>query len=150
MTARWSSSVASANPMPVSGAAAQAALSGRFGQSSSISATSRSLLDMAGVVADQQGVAEQPGQPLLPFVPTGGISGGSRRDDIVVHCGQLELVGLVVGGVAAHASSSEALPALPPAPECDAVRMRLMSQGLSLIHISEPTRRTPISYAVFC
>ena len=22
--------------------------------------------------------------------------------------------------------------------------------GLSLIHISEPTRRTPISYAVFC
>src|SRR5680860_408788 len=23
-------------------------------------------------------------------------------------------------------------------------------QGLSLIHISEPTRRTPISYAVFC
>src|SRR5664279_424608 len=24
------------------------------------------------------------------------------------------------------------------------------SQGLSLIHISEPTRRTPISYAVFC
>src|SRR5680860_1822358 len=24
------------------------------------------------------------------------------------------------------------------------------SLGLSLIHISEPTRRTPISYAVFC
>src|SRR5680860_1714410 len=24
------------------------------------------------------------------------------------------------------------------------------TQGLSLIHISEPTRRTPISYAVFC
>src|SRR5665647_3624512 len=24
------------------------------------------------------------------------------------------------------------------------------SQALSLIHISEPTRRTPISYAVFC
>ena len=24
------------------------------------------------------------------------------------------------------------------------------SMGLSLIHISEPTRRTPISYAVFC
>src|SRR5664279_2650016 len=24
------------------------------------------------------------------------------------------------------------------------------SYGLSLIHISEPTRRTPISYAVFC
>ena len=23
-------------------------------------------------------------------------------------------------------------------------------KGLSLIHISEPTRRTPISYAVFC
>src|SRR5680860_1898368 len=26
----------------------------------------------------------------------------------------------------------------------------LMEDGLSLIHISEPTRRTPISYAVFC
>src|SRR5665647_1336189 len=25
-----------------------------------------------------------------------------------------------------------------------------MENGLSLIHISEPTRRTPISYAVFC
>ena len=25
-----------------------------------------------------------------------------------------------------------------------------MQKGLSLIHISEPTRRTPISYAVFC
>ena len=24
------------------------------------------------------------------------------------------------------------------------------AEGLSLIHISEPTRRTPISYAVFC
>src|SRR5665647_3867754 len=24
------------------------------------------------------------------------------------------------------------------------------TKGLSLIHISEPTRRTPISYAVFC
>ena len=27
---------------------------------------------------------------------------------------------------------------------------RLTIKGLSLIHISEPTRRTPISYAVFC
>src|SRR5665647_788710 len=27
---------------------------------------------------------------------------------------------------------------------------RLVQWGLSLIHISEPTRRTPISYAVFC
>src|SRR5665647_1870210 len=26
----------------------------------------------------------------------------------------------------------------------------LVALGLSLIHISEPTRRTPISYAVFC
>src|SRR5665647_3800479 len=26
----------------------------------------------------------------------------------------------------------------------------LTAQALSLIHISEPTRRTPISYAVFC
>src|SRR5664279_5930930 len=28
--------------------------------------------------------------------------------------------------------------------------MGIMVQSLSLIHISEPTRRTPISYAVFC
>ena len=26
----------------------------------------------------------------------------------------------------------------------------IINQVLSLIHISEPTRRTPISYAVFC
>src|SRR5665647_1454965 len=29
-------------------------------------------------------------------------------------------------------------------------RDRIMERMLSLIHISEPTRRTPISYAVFC
>src|SRR5664279_1604817 len=28
--------------------------------------------------------------------------------------------------------------------------MNQMNMDLSLIHISEPTRRTPISYAVFC
>src|SRR5665647_3946100 len=28
--------------------------------------------------------------------------------------------------------------------------MRRLRRNLSLIHISEPTRRTPISYAVFC
>ena len=27
---------------------------------------------------------------------------------------------------------------------------RYYGESLSLIHISEPTRRTPISYAVFC
>src|SRR5665647_3769034 len=32
--------------------------------------------------------------------------------------------------------------------EVDASRLRV--ERLSLIHISEPTRRTPISYAVFC
>src|SRR5664279_4669104 len=31
-----------------------------------------------------------------------------------------------------------------------AVLKRLREWSLSLIHISEPTRRTPISYAVFC
>src|SRR5680860_1755774 len=29
-------------------------------------------------------------------------------------------------------------------------RVIILKQNLSLIHISEPTRRTPISYAVFC
>ena len=33
---------------------------------------------------------------------------------------------------------------------CDALARFKRMQGLSLIHISEPTRRTPISYAVFC
>ena len=28
--------------------------------------------------------------------------------------------------------------------------LRELRKDLSLIHISEPTRRTPISYAVFC
>src|SRR5665647_3654537 len=32
----------------------------------------------------------------------------------------------------------------------DALQIALMALDLSLIHISEPTRRTPISYAVFC
>ena len=32
----------------------------------------------------------------------------------------------------------------------DAPRYTQAGQTLSLIHISEPTRRTPISYAVFC
>src|SRR5680860_1381107 len=32
----------------------------------------------------------------------------------------------------------------------DVAREIRASYGLSLIHISEPTRRTPISYAVFC
>src|SRR5664279_4300682 len=32
----------------------------------------------------------------------------------------------------------------------DEDRPQSVPQGLSLIHISEPTRRTPISYAVFC
>src|SRR5664279_3692309 len=32
----------------------------------------------------------------------------------------------------------------------DEVLLRVLPQDLSLIHISEPTRRTPISYAVFC
>ena len=31
-----------------------------------------------------------------------------------------------------------------------AFKMVRAESGLSLIHISEPTRRTPISYAVFC
>src|SRR5665647_3826324 len=31
-----------------------------------------------------------------------------------------------------------------------ALRLDALSPCLSLIHISEPTRRTPISYAVFC
>ena len=32
----------------------------------------------------------------------------------------------------------------------EAVKHQLSGMSLSLIHISEPTRRTPISYAVFC
>ena len=30
------------------------------------------------------------------------------------------------------------------------IKLRSVGYRLSLIHISEPTRRTPISYAVFC
>ena len=33
---------------------------------------------------------------------------------------------------------------------CEAAKGEYVIMGLSLIHISEPTRRTPISYAVFC
>src|SRR5664279_5752857 len=37
-----------------------------------------------------------------------------------------------------------------PAPAALACRSTAVIAQLSLIHISEPTRRTPISYAVFC
>src|SRR5665647_1230446 len=37
----------------------------------------------------------------------------------------------------------------PPLPGIDSARVQTI-RTLSLIHISEPTRRTPISYAVFC
>src|SRR5665647_1928240 len=35
-------------------------------------------------------------------------------------------------------------------PLAHAEHLSVVAQDLSLIHISEPTRRTPISYAVFC
>src|SRR5680860_553921 len=38
----------------------------------------------------------------------------------------------------------------PAAPRCRAGDLAARGDQLSLIHISEPTRRTPISYAVFC
>src|SRR5664279_3974274 len=63
----------------------------------------------------------------------------------------------------------QSLPAIPKPPQSEHVIIRLVSLSefprydhyfislfhvsslvLSLIHISEPTRRTPISYAVFC
>ena len=50
-------------------------------------------------------------------------------------------------GVLGHSTSSESFPLLLKYLDCNRV---LSVQVLSLIHISEPTRRTPISYAVFC
>src|SRR5665647_3796865 len=41
-------------------------------------------------------------------------------------------------------------PFQPQGPSPRAVQSVLCELHLSLIHISEPTRRTPISYAVFC
>src|SRR5665647_1490241 len=55
---------------------------------------------------------------------------GREPEDLKASCVQHhELRHIVVGGVG---------------------RLASMQVGLSLIHISEPTRRTPISYAVFC
>ena len=46
--------------------------------------------------------------------------------------------------VAGHHEDGETMPAT-------VVALAVGAEGtLSLIHISEPTRRTPISYAVFC
>src|SRR5680860_1790495 len=42
------------------------------------------------------------------------------------------------------------LPYPQPPPRCPVVCPPARRWSLSLIHISEPTRRTPISYAVFC
>ena len=47
--------------------------------------------------------------------------------------------------------SSSVTPHTPERTEADvAIRVRHMTKELSLIHISEPTRRYAISYAVFC
>ena len=55
---------------------------------------------------------------------------------------------------AVHVRTEESLEPLAVAKVLRAVVERekpdLVLLGLSLIHISEPTRRTPISYAVFC
>src|SRR5665647_3723398 len=49
--------------------------------------------------------------------------------------------------ISCHAIDGKGLEKYPPLAS-DHVRKKLGT--LSLIHISEPTRRTPISYAVFC
>ena len=41
-------------------------------------------------------------------------------------------------------------PRLPKTPQGELLGGAIVAFCLSLIHISEPTRRTPISYAVFC
>src|SRR5680860_527282 len=48
-----------------------------------------------------------------------------------------------------HCAPSTVLPGYTGCDTPRAVRNRA-TRALSLIHISEPTRRTPISYAVFC
>src|SRR5665647_332541 len=46
--------------------------------------------------------------------------------------------------------NSETLVWLEFSLNCKYITEEVYNQYLSLIHISEPTRRTPISYAVFC
>ena len=54
------------------------------------------------------------------------------------------------GTVSSDARIRAALPTIQYLIEAGAKVMVMSHLGLSLIHISEPTRRTPISYAVFC
>src|SRR5680860_286991 len=94
------------------------------------------------------------------------IGEGIGEGTLVRHTGEIEpadaaTAQLLVVGAPVHAFSlpsaatkkSVAERRLAPGdlePDLSQPPLKTWLDGLSLIHISEPTRRTPISYAVFC
>ena len=73
----------------------------------------------------------------------------NRKDPIFVecpHCGGGVLVLAIKCGIFRHGTYKDSGKQINP----HTTKERCDELVLSLIHISEPTRRTPISYAVFC
>ena len=84
--------------------------------------------------------------------------GALKRELLIVATGDHNLRMSYAGGYAHHLHGVPILIWAPESLEADAGKVdvtrwaghRDIFPTLSLIHISEPTRRTPISYAVFC
>src|SRR5258708_3577789 len=68
------------------------------------------LFDVAGVVAEQHGVAQKPWQTFEALVPVGRVSRRSGRDSITLDLQQISVIGVVARTVRAHASSSDDRP----------------------------------------
>src|SRR5680860_1864449 len=87
-----------------------------------------------------QSCSEPPGDRDGPALTVLGVA-DPQRPRAGVHVGQPQVERL-----------RDPQPSAIQHPEQGRVDQRLVREGghLSLIHISEPTRRTPISYAVFC
>src|SRR5664279_3589949 len=104
------------------------------------------LVNVAGKMHYRQGLAV----PIVVRLPSGGgFSGGpfhsQNPEALFMHSPGLKVV---APSTAADAKGLLHAAIHDPNPVCFMEHKHLYR--LSLIHISEPTRRTPISYAVFC
>src|SRR5680860_1812974 len=112
-----------------------------------------------GDVAVEEVVEEVPGTHRPPRVQVLGEEAGRDHPHAVVHppLGEQLAHSRVDDGKAGRPRPPRldgvlvvVVPQTPDRPEVLPRRRRVVVEDLSLIHISEPTRRTPISYAVFC
>src|SRR5680860_750902 len=83
-------------------------------------------------------------------VPISGLTAlQALRDKGAVETGQKVLIIGASGGVGTYAVQIAKAYGAHVTGVCRTAKVAIV-RSLSLIHISEPTRRTPISYAVFC